>query len=156
MFILHGHSDLLIPYVPYCFGKFWNWSDVTITPLGVKVFGVEYIGGPQIEFSEQIGVYFLGDDDDLFACQGLISSSLGETLETHAPEFFSGKYNQFTWIGLRPVFQGKVGQLPAFNPMYQQPLSLLINKAFIPLEDQLDEDRNSTAHLIMTEYIQAK
>jgi hypothetical protein len=156
MFILNGHADLFVPHVPYCFGQHWNWSDVTITPQGVKVFGAEYIGGPKIEFTEQIGVYFLGNDEDLLACQGWINKSLGETLETHAPEFFSGKYDKFTWIGFRPVFQGKLDLLPAFNPMYQQPLSLILIKAFTPFEDMLDGEKKSTAHLIMTEYIQAK
>jgi hypothetical protein len=156
MFIGYDVAEIFIPFISYFVGKLWKWSDVTITPQGVKVYGAEYIGGPKVEFTEQIGVLLLGNDDDLLIDQGWINKSLGETLETLAPAFFSGNYTQFTWFGLRPVFQGKMGPLPAFSPMSQQPVSSLVSKAFIPFEDMDDEDRQLTSHLIMTEYIQVK
>lgn len=135
----------------------WNWSDVIITPQGLKIYGAEYLGGPKIDFTEQVGIYYLHkvDDDDLFACRGWIARSLGETLETHASNFFNGNYDRFTWFGLRPVLYGMMGPLPAFNPMTQQTLSLLVTKAFIPAEDMIDEDERAVSHLMMTEYIQS-
>lgn len=155
MFIGYDVAEILIPFVSYFVGKLWKWSDVTITPQGVKVYGADYIGGPKVEFTEQFGVLLLGNDDDLLLDVGWMNKSLGETLETLAPAFFSGNYTQFTWFGFRPVFQSKMGPLPAFS-LSQQPVSSLVSKAFIPFEDMDDEDRKLTSHLIMTEYIQAK
>ena len=157
MAILHDSNEFFVPFACYCFGKLWDWSDVIITPQGLKSMGPSTSADPKSISPSRSG-FITCIRSMTMICLPVGGGSLGllgETLETHASNFFNGNYDRFTWFGLRPVLDGMMGPLPAFNPMTQQPLSLLVTKAFIPAEDMIDEDERAVSHLMMTEYIQS-
>ena len=56
-----------------------------------------------INFNDQIGVYLLHDHKETIYVGRSIKDSIIERLKTHTTDRFAGRWQKFSWFGLRPT-----------------------------------------------------
>lgn len=84
------------------FGIYWNRSKVhwkTIPDL----LGIQQIGASDVNFKDQIGIYLLHDSRETIYVGQAIDQPLGQRLKAHTYDRLSGRWDRFSWFGLRPV-----------------------------------------------------
>jgi hypothetical protein len=116
-----------------CCGKKWSRAGITLTPNS-QITGVAHPGAPVVDFSDQIGLYFLYNGDRIVH-HGSTTESLAKSLLAHTKDHFAGKWDTVTWFGFRPVNEnGELGSLPPDCPMswYLACLQAVIIKVFEP------------------------
>ena len=90
------------------FGMFWQRDLVDWEPTVPKLFGRQSSGAKEVNFAEQIGVYLLHDRDRVVYV-GRASDTLVARLRAHTSDRLGGRWDRFSWFGLRNV--GQDGQL---------------------------------------------
>jgi hypothetical protein len=83
------------------FGMFWrrDWVIWTGTP---RLVGRQGSGASDVNFSDQIGVYLLHDRERVIYV-GRATDSLYARLKAHTSDRLSGRWDRFSWFGLRGV-----------------------------------------------------
>jgi hypothetical protein len=95
------------------FGLFWRRSEVDWTPSAIRLAGVQLAGSTAVDFSAQVGVYLLYDGSRLVYVGRVSEPRLGRRLREHTRDRLSGRWDRFSWFGLRPVGEaGALGQAP--------------------------------------------
>ncbi|MEO5938318.1 MAG: HTH domain-containing protein [Sphingomonas sp.] len=89
------------------FGMYWK-RDAVIWRGKPKLLGRQGIAASQVNFAGQIGVYLLHDRDRVIYV-GRATESLVTRLLMHTIDRLSGRWDRFSWFGLRNV--GPNGQL---------------------------------------------
>lgn len=91
------------------FGLFWRRAEVDWTPSKPTMLGVQLTGSAAVDFSNQEGVYLLYDGSRLVYVGRVSEPRLGKRLREHTRDRLSGRWDRFSWFGLRPV--GADGEL---------------------------------------------
>jgi len=96
------------------FGMYWRRDKVNWKTTSVKLFGQTYKGkSEKVNFSGQVGIYLLYDGHSLIYVgqtkKRVDDNSLGARLKEHNSDKFAGRWDRFSWFGLRSVKEN--GQL---------------------------------------------
>ncbi|MDT0575838.1 HTH domain-containing protein [Croceicoccus sp. F390] len=83
------------------FGMFWNRNAV-VWNAKPRLLGRQGPGASQVDFADQIGVYLLHDRDRTVYV-GRASEALHQRLKAHTADRLSGRWDRFSWFGLRSV-----------------------------------------------------
>lgn len=83
------------------FGMYWQ-RDLVIWGPKTKLLGRQGLGATEVNFAEQIGVYLLHDRDRVIYV-GRASDTLFARLKTHTTDRLGGRWDRFSWFGLRSV-----------------------------------------------------
>ena len=86
------------------FGMFWRRDKVQWTTQKPTLFGEQLSGSDQVNFSDQAGVYLLHDQTRVvYVGQAGVDGSLGARLYAHTRNRLSGRWDRFSWFGVRKV-----------------------------------------------------
>lgn len=98
------------------FGMFWNRNQVDWKKgRNVKILGHQAGEESSVNVASQIGVYLLHDGARTIYVGRVSAPRLGVRLWEHTKDRLSGRWDRFSWFGLRPVLSdGKLGD-PAEN-----------------------------------------
>ncbi|MEH0110759.1 hypothetical protein V6N00_13695 [Tersicoccus sp. MR15.9] len=94
------------------FGMFWrrdsvDWRRSSAPPLHGHLAGSDI----EVDFSEQVGVYLLHDGARTTYVGRVTKPRLGRRLFEHTKDRLSGRWDRFSWFGLRPVLvDGTLGE----------------------------------------------
>ena len=83
------------------FGMFWNRSHV-YWPGSPRLLGKQKATAAHVNFAEQIGVYLLHDRERTIYV-GRTLEALHTRLKTHTLDRMAGRWDRFSWFGLRGV-----------------------------------------------------
>lgn len=81
------------------FGMFWRRSEVVWSGKP-RLLGRQGLGASDVNFAEQVGVYLLHDRDRVIYV-GRASDTLYARLKAHTTDRLSGRWDRFSWFGLR-------------------------------------------------------
>ncbi len=94
------------------FGMYWKYDDVHWTGK-VRLLGRQNQEAATVDFSEQVGIYLLHDRDRVIYV-GRASETLASRLKAHTTDRLSGRWDRFSWFGLRSVTEdAKLAEPPA-------------------------------------------
>lgn len=98
------------------FGMFWNRDQVDWKKgRNVKILGHQAGEDSSVNVADQVGVYLLHDGARTIYVGRVSAPRLGMRLWEHTKDRLSGRWDRFSWFGLRPVLSnGKLGD-PAEN-----------------------------------------
>lgn len=83
------------------FGMFWR-RDGVIWKNTPRLVGRQQSGASDVNFSDQIGVYLLHDRERVIYV-GRATENLCARLKAHTSDRLSGRWDRFSWFGLRGV-----------------------------------------------------
>lgn len=89
------------------FGMFWR-RDQVVWRGRAALLGRQGIGASKVDFATQIGVYLLHDRDRVIYV-GRAMDTLSARLMAHTVDRLGGRWDRFSWFGLRNV--GPTGEL---------------------------------------------
>lgn len=91
------------------FGIYWNRALVhwKSTP---DLLGIQQIGASAVNFKDQIGIYLLHDSRETIYVGQAIEQPLGQRLKAHTYDRLGGRWDRFSWFGLRPVDENGILQ----------------------------------------------
>lgn len=91
------------------FGMFWR-RDQVLWSGKPRLFGRQGEGAQNVNFSDQVGVYLLHDRDRVIYV-GRAADTLFARLKAHTADRLGGRWDRFSWFGLRAVGEsGELGQ----------------------------------------------
>lgn len=96
------------------FGVYWQ-RHLVIWKGKKKLMGRQQIGSNGVNFCDQVGVYLLHDRDRVIYV-GRASDSLYDRLKSHNVDRLNGRWDRFSWFGLRSVSDD--GKLTASSPSW--------------------------------------
>lgn len=85
------------------FGIHWRRNLVDWGGKQPRILGSEQPGSDPVDFGEQWGVYALYDDRDIVYAGRAIKQTLGKRLFDHTRDRLNGRWNRFSWFGVRRV-----------------------------------------------------
>ena len=95
------------------FGIFWR-RDAVEWKVKAKLLGKQINADISVDFSEQVGIYFLYDGREVIYVGRASDQTLGKRLFQHTTDRLATRWDRFSWFGLRLVSEdGKLGILPA-------------------------------------------
>lgn len=83
------------------FGMYWKYDDVLWSGK-VKLLGRQNQEAATVDFAEQVGIYLLHDRDRVIYV-GRASDTLAARLKAHTTDRLGGRWDRFSWFGLRSV-----------------------------------------------------
>jgi hypothetical protein len=90
------------------FGMFWR-RDQVLWSGKPRLLGRQGEGAQNVNFSDQIGVYLLHDRDRVIYV-GRAADTLFARLKAHTTDRLGGRWDRFSWFGLRAVTEdGELG-----------------------------------------------
>src|SRR5699024_3471553 len=94
------------------FGMFWRRNDVFWTSRP-NLYGTQQSGSEPIDFAQQAGLYLLYDSSRVIYVGRVIEPRMGGRLREHTRDRLQGRWDAFSWFGVRPVdSNGNLGQIP--------------------------------------------
>ncbi len=81
---------------------FWERTLVYWSPSKPKLLGRQNAASEEVDFSNQVGVYLLHDRERVIYV-GRAGDSLAGRLKAHTSDRLGGRWNRFSWFGLRSV-----------------------------------------------------
>lgn len=95
------------------FGMFWDRSWVKWRSSMPKLLGVQQLGSEPVNFTDQSGVYVLYDSSRVIYVGKAFDRHLGLRLYDHTRDRLTGRWNRFSWFGVRGVqANGKLTAMP--------------------------------------------
>ena len=95
------------------FGIRWSREDV-IWKAYPEIWGQQQRDADIIDFSKQIGVYLLYNHGQLVYIGKAMERGLGQRLFEHTSDRLKGRWNQFSWFGLKPITEkGNLEDIPS-------------------------------------------
>jgi hypothetical protein len=88
------------------FGLFWRRIEIDWAPTVPKMLGVQLTGSTAVDFAAQKGVYLLYDGSRLVYVGRVSEPRLSRRLREHTRDRLSGRWDRFSWFGVRPVGAG--------------------------------------------------
>lgn len=97
------------------FGMYWQ-RDLVVWSGAPRLLGRQSEGAAEVDFSAQIGVYLLHDRDRTIYVGRAADTLLGR-LKAHTTNRLAGRWDRFSWFGLRGVAEdGSLGEsAPAWD-----------------------------------------
>lgn len=91
------------------FGMYWQ-RDLIIWTGSPRLLGRQSEGASDVDFSQQVGVYLLHDRDRTIYI-GRAADTMFARLKAHTSDRLSGRWDRFSWFGLRGVTEeGSLGE----------------------------------------------
>jgi hypothetical protein len=84
------------------FGMFWERVSVHWSSSKPKLLGRQNAASEAVDFSGQVGVYLLHDRERVIYV-GRAGDALGGRLKAHTIDRLGGRWDRFSWFGLRSV-----------------------------------------------------
>ncbi|GGG71446.1 hypothetical protein GCM10011374_40160 [Kocuria dechangensis] len=92
------------------FGMFWEREKVDWSK-GARILGHQAGSDKDVDFAQQVGVYLLHDGARTVYVGRVSKPRLGQRLFDHTKDRLSGRWDRFSWFGLRPVLaNGRLGR----------------------------------------------
>lgn len=85
------------------FGMFWSRDRVHWTQKMPSLLGEQVSGSKGVNFTQQAGVYLLYDASRVIYVGKAVDQGLGVRLYQHTRDRLSGRWNRFSWFGMRGV-----------------------------------------------------
>jgi hypothetical protein len=135
------------------FGMFWQRDSVIWDARKPQLLGSQGAGATSINFADQIGLYLLHDHARVVYV-GRATDSLVSRLKTHTADRLGGRWDRFSWFGLRGVRDD--GHLSDAEATWSQDVVVETMEALLieSLEPPLNRRRGD--NLIGVEYIQTR
>lgn len=94
------------------FGMFWRRDQVNWNHSGrLRLLGYQAGDTRKTDFTEQVGVYLLHDGARTIYVGRVSKPRMGPRLAEHTKDRLSGRWDRFSWFGLRPVLtKGNLGE----------------------------------------------
>jgi len=140
------------------FGMFWDRNSVRWRASMPHLLGVQQSGSEPVNFTTQAGVYVLYDGSRIIYVGKAFDRRLGPRLFDHTRDRLSGRWNRFSWFGVRGVKDnGELTQLPSV-PKGESGVSSLIATMEALLIEGLEppQNRRQGDGFNAVEFIQAK
>lgn len=83
-------------------GMYWMRSKV-VWKSEPKLLGRQQQDSQPVDFSKQIGVYFLHDSQGIVYVGRAIDQPIGKRLQQHTVDRLNGRWDRFSWFGIYPV-----------------------------------------------------
>lgn len=131
------------------FGMFWQRALVSWTKP--KLLGRQQLGAAEVNFSEQVGVYLLHDRERVIYV-GRAADTLFARLKMHTTDRLGGRWDRFSWFGLRSVGDGGALSEPAVAWSHEVVIETLEALLIESLEPPLNRKRGDNFSGV--EYIQ--
>ncbi len=84
------------------FGMFWQ-RDLVLWKNNPKILGKQMIGADEVNLSDQRGVYLLYMGKDVVYVGRSKDRSLGQRLFEHTQDRLQGRWDRFSWFGVRAI-----------------------------------------------------
>ncbi|PJE01737.1 MAG: hypothetical protein CK428_30825 [Mycobacterium sp.] len=95
------------------FGMFWDRGGVHWRPTMTHLLGVQQAGSVPVNFNAQAGVYVLYDGSRAIYVGRVSEPRLGQRLFEHTRDRLTGRWNRFSWFGVRGVQDnGELAPIP--------------------------------------------
>ncbi len=95
------------------FGMFWRREGVNWKPRQPVLMGFQQAGSQEVDFSAQVGVYLLHDGTRVVYVGRVTEPRLGARLADHTRDRLSGRWDRFSWFGVRGVTsEGQLSNSP--------------------------------------------
>ena len=135
------------------FGMFWR-RDLVIWVGKARLLGRQQVGAMTVDFAEQIGVYLLHDRERVIYV-GRASEAISKRLKEHTTDRLSGRWDRFSWFGLRGVLENGSGLSDAAVSWNHE---VVINTLEAILIESLEPplNRKQGDGFAATEYLQAE
>lgn len=88
--------------IVHAFGMYWQREKVNWKPKP-KLYGAQQAGTLKVDFSTQQGIYLLHDNIEVIYVGRSINRPLGTRLYEHTKDRLNGRWNRFSWFGLKNV-----------------------------------------------------
>jgi HB1, ASXL, restriction endonuclease HTH domain len=85
------------------FGMFWDRDGVYWGTRRPRLLGVQQWGSASVDFADQVGVYVLYDGSRAIYVGRVTEPRMGQRLSEHTRDRLSGRWNRFSWFGVRRV-----------------------------------------------------
>jgi hypothetical protein len=92
-----------IPDLIQCFGMYWERDCVNWQLPSPPLFGLSEGADVKVDFAKQTGIYLLHDRREIVYVGKAGSNSLASRLKSHTKNRLRGRWNRFSWFGLRDV-----------------------------------------------------
>jgi hypothetical protein len=101
-------DDEAVPGLIRAFGIHWKREDIE-WKTQPRLWGKQQLSSEPIDFCDQRGVYVLYDGRDVIYAGRAIDQSLGKRLFDHTRDRLNGRWDRFSWFGVRvPTPEGKL------------------------------------------------
>jgi len=155
---LRGISDGVVEYgtegLITSFGMYWRRDQVRWSNRP-RILGAQQLGAKIVDFTEQVGLYVLYDGSRPIYVGQVSRPRLGARLFEHTRDRLNGRWQRFSWFGLRPVMRsGNLGDFKA----PAEPLNIFIDtlEAIIIEIVEPVQNRRTGNGFSTIEYIQAE
>ena len=132
------------------FGMYWQ-RDTVFWERTPKLLGRQQIGAESVDFCEQIGVYLLHDNSNVVYVGRATDRSLGKRMHEHTLDRLSGRWNRFSWFGLKGVTEtGELtepNKFPSTNQLINTMEALLIEGLEPPQNRRRGDDFGGVEYL---------
>ena len=145
-------SDETEPGSLAAFGVYWK-RDRVLWASKPRLFGRTHPKADRVDLSRQYGVYLLYDENGVVVYVGQAAKqSVGQRLAQHTADRLTGRWQRFSWFGIRPVSEGgKLGSVAAGTITPAQLISTLEALLIEALEPRQNRAGSSFSGI---EYIQ--
>ena len=107
-----------------CAGMFWH-ADKVNWKSKPKILGQQQQGAKEINFCDQVGIYLLHDRSRVIYVGRSTDRPLGQRLYEHTRDRLNGRWDRFSWFGLKGVQDsGKLTE-PHFSTSQNEIISLM-------------------------------
>jgi HB1, ASXL, restriction endonuclease HTH domain len=131
-------------------GMYWQ-RDLVIWRANPKIYGKQQANSEPIDFCEQRGVYILYDHHTVVYAGRSVDRPLGQRLFEHTKDRIGGRWNRFSWFGLRRVTDDGGLVEPEVSPNFQALINsfeaLLIEALEPPLNRKRGDNFNSMEYI---------
>lgn len=135
-----------------CVGMYWHYDRV-VWKSKPRLLGQQQSGAKEIGFSNQVGIYLLHDRSRVIYVGRSTDRPLGQRLFEHTRDRLNGRWDRFSWFGLKGVDNyGKLTE-PTFEPTQTEIISLMEAILIEALEPPQNRKRGDDFSDI--EYLQA-
>jgi len=108
------------------FGMFWLRDEVYWDRNSTRLLGVQQLGGKEIDFADQAGVYLLYDGNRVVYVGRVTGTRLGSRMWEHTRDRLTGRWDRFSWFGVRGVTEsGSLTALPGSGIAVESLISTL-------------------------------
>lgn len=99
---IEADADEITPGVVHAFGMSWR-RDRVYWKSAPRVFGSQGSSAQVVDFADQRGVYLLYDGRQAVYVGRSVDRSLGQRLYEHTFDRLNGRWDRFSWFGVRRV-----------------------------------------------------
>lgn len=123
-----------------CVGMYWNVDRVD-WKTKPRLLGRQQLGSASVDFGDQVGVYLLYDRNRVVYVGRAVERPLGVRLSEHLKDRLNGRWDRFSWFGLRGVDESGKLTTSDFTANMSQMISLMEALLIEALEPPLNRKR---------------